>query len=1266
MGNALACKDDSPEGLAKASAYACKLCKVALAKEQEDYTKRYEEWKNNGENGPEPQKPEIPPVTGGGKVGGLANLEDYGNSLFSKAKENLIRNIAKDIAGILKISSSFADSADLKDVIAKFAKVVPNPRQNRRIKVDKKIHIDVCKKIARSINKNYKADLINVEDSAEHICQSVSEVLYSLFTGLHSEFLTISADVSRIMRNLNALQEYTDGIHTKLMNDLKECSPSEATNVNEAYKAITREVRRQHAYLANLSSGVIGPTAESLINLVEETNEFSGLAKDLRSQTGSREFTDKLSHMMSGTSSVAHAAYLVDKALKNLGMSLSEYKNTSNMKELRKKVYDTLVKKKPNSAEMHKLLMAADILYRNDLSHDDIAAHLSKKGGAVDGFISGGAVGGLDKFYGEGLGFADMVSDRHYKYEDSVFKGRLHSDRASIGKTIRKKDMYRERLFASLNQQIKSSYNVIIADLYKIGKKIGSEIPVSDKLHAFIRQLGYFSGVQPNRKNLHKALSGYRRDIKSEYVKHDFMKALESIEDAASNLGSGSGSAYFKTLEHNLGKLIKVVDDFNDTFTKTLTEVHVEADRSGAGGALPAVADVDTEDNVATKKMEKTAELVKSPPSSPKPVESPPPPPKPVVADTDEADKPVVADTEAFGGTTSGALSHLASMEGAFGGADSDFMYLVTMKKAIREIEYYFKIANIKSNLKIAASQQGNYTKNYENILGEECGMLIDKINSKFKWLTCETDAGNPGPVQTASLFDPNVPVQGRQAGITVTFTDNSGFGFTPCLAYKKLMSMNVALHAGATPAEVSAARKERWETFRFVMEYIRSAKVEMLEAAQSLDLYLSAFTEHLQNNPNDVKDFLKLLEQIEIVSKWFTDKSGDNLASVFESTSRQFAVDGEGTKHLKGDKHYYEHLSRENPAKFRDGVLITNIDTMKEFIIRLEKSFKSMRALENIIATFSKLNNKVGSDVKSIMSPGLIFKSFMKYSVATSLAIGKTPLINANGALAPTTNDERLYKAESFLKFISRDVTPDNFRIYLRPVQNLPSDGFRRGDPNVTFEHYFDPLYIGDEKHAMDQQANSHYLQTDEIFEMCIKSMITKVFTVVGAFSLFQRPAKDFQSNRAISNKPLRQILGGAAGGKQYTKIIPEATELYIRLTLLGEWYRDLFDFRVKGQDQNNNIAISMIPAFDGIWGRFVKVIFVDATNINDGGYTDTFARELVESINDIYNHYKSKYGANVCIKIMENFVAEVNLRYGLVKQSEINQYFEREKIWD
>ena len=141
------------------------------------------------------------PKTGGGSVAtvsGYSSLEDYGNSMFSKAKGDLIRSIAKDVASVLKISAGFAATADLKDVIAKFKTVVPNPRKGRNIKVDKKIHIDVCKKIGHAINKSYKMELINVDASAENICQTVSELLYSLFTSStlnpeHTHFYAISS-----------------------------------------------------------------------------------------------------------------------------------------------------------------------------------------------------------------------------------------------------------------------------------------------------------------------------------------------------------------------------------------------------------------------------------------------------------------------------------------------------------------------------------------------------------------------------------------------------------------------------------------------------------------------------------------------------------------------------------------------------------------------------------------------------------------------------------------------------------------------------------------------------------------------------------------------------------------------------------------------------------------------------------------------------------------------------------------------------------------
>jgi hypothetical protein len=997
-------------------------------------------------------------VRGGGgensKLKGYDSLEDYGNSMFSQAKEKLIRNIAKDVADVLGISSKFAEESDLKDVIDKFSKVIPDPRKDRRVKTNTKIHNDVCKKFARAINKNYDLDLIDENDSSEHICQVITELLYSLFTGYHSEFFTVSADVSKIVTNLTALQDYVNELNRKLIVDLGESDNADSSSVKEAYEAISKEIARQHTYLTNLVSTVIGPTSQSLIHLVEEEGQFPGMVSDLQDIAGSREFSDKLSYMFSGINSVAQASHLVDKALKKIGLSVSEYKDTKNVKELRNKIYDKLVKQKPNSKKLNELLVAADILYRNDLSHDDISEYLSKKGGSISG--------------GDGLGFADLLSDNLYKAGDTAFEGRKYAKKGAISNRSNKQNIYRERLFQDLYNKIQEIYKHIISNLHQISRKLGSAIPITDKTHLFIRQMSYFEDSQPDRDNLAKALSGYRLDINSEYVKHSFMESLKSIVDVTNELISGEGGEYYKKLNTSIEELISLVENFNEIFTKTLTDIHT---------------------------------------------------------DVEEASK--------TGGNFDSGIASIMEFENVLGGMKNfDFKYVVTMGRAIRELEYYFKIGNIKSNLKVAASQHSSYTKNYENILGEECGCLIDKINKAY--------------------------------------TDT-----------KK--------NTGNTPAD---------KGYLFALEYIRSGKVEMLEAAQALDLYLSKFTEQLQLNPDDIKDFVKLLEQLEIVAKWFTDKSGDNLVNVFESFPNDVdgfinaPLNGTGLK-IPNDSHYYAELDKvgKHPGNYRTGLVIYDTDQVKSFIIRIEKSFKSMRALENIIATFSKISNKIqGDDIKTFMSPGLIFKAFMKYSVAASIQINDLIMMGVRNITLALPHEDSI------------------------------------------------PFY-------------TNMIQTDEIFDMCIKSMVSKVFTVVGMYSLFHRPAKDFKKNLALVSQPLRQIIGGGTS----VKIIPEAVELYIRLVLLAEWYREIFKFKKNGAV---NLLISMIPSFDGIWSKFVKVIFIDAEGINDGGYTEHFSEQIISSVNDIYEHYKPKYGKDLCIKVLENFVAEVNSRYGIIKQTEINEY--------
>jgi hypothetical protein len=744
---------------------------------------------------------------------------------------------------------------------------------------------------------------------------------------------------------------------------------------------------------------------------------------------------------------------------------------------------------------------------------------------------------------GDDLGFANLISDSMHK-SDGVYEGRKYTNKTSLNTIIHNKTIERNAIFKTLNGKIHDCYNIIITDLSKIGKKIGNEIPISEELRLFVNQLGYLSGVQPDKKNIHIALSGYRKDINSQYIKHDFIKSLESIVESSGHLIKYND---IKSLVSNINKLLSTIDNFNNNNVKALSEIHVDHK------SIP-------NDNTSSK----LDELI------------------------------------ARGGM---GMTELAMLEGDIVGGSDEFKYLSTMKKSIREIEYYYKISNIKFNLNAASSQHKDYTKNYDNILGEECAILISKINHTFKLLTCEDNSNN---VDLKLKLDPN-PVDPNPVDANVI--SSTEHPITTCIAYQRIY-------------QNSAANDKKWHAYKFILEYIRSAKVDMIKAAQVMDLYLSKFTEKIQSNPDTVKDFLQLLEQLEIVAKWFTDRSGDNLVNVFESFPNGLSdiATPSGKKNTigKDGTHYYEEKKTNTDFNLQLGIDITDIETVKEFIIRIEKSMKSMRALENIIATFTKFNYKLDIGPE-MMAPGLIFKSFMKYTVATSLGINIIKDI-------PNSTDK-----VSFLDSLKNN----NLKLHLRKVDKT----------------IHDPLHIGNSADAESDQ----YLQTDDIFEMCIKSMVSKVFTTIGLYTLYNRPAMSYKSNDAIANTPLRQILGGASK----PIIEPDAIELYVRLTLLGEWYRELFKFKNTDNKQNSDkIIISMIPAFDGIWDDFVNVIFVDAAQTTDGGYTESDSDSIIKSINKIYKYYKSKFSSDTCTKILNAFIAEVNMRYGLILQTEIDSY--------
>jgi hypothetical protein len=1347
------------------------------------------------------------------------SLESYGDSIYSEAKEKLIRDIAGDVASILKVSKEFTNTADINKIVQHLQKIVPNPRGKKNIKNNAVFHKELCNKLADSINSRYGIELINKSAAPEAVCNKVAEVLYSLFNGLHSEFLTISGDVTRTIKNLQILQDFVDSANKKLIQEVEKRADSEdveARSIGELYDKLSQEISRQQAILSNLVDSTIGPVGDSLIELLEDNENFGPLTQDLKNLVGTANFGTKLGYVLNGTSAIIYTAKLVDDALKKVGMSVAEYKSADgDLKKLYEKIYDSIARKKPSNEELYKMLAAANIIISNDTSHDDIIAFLEKKKG---GFLEKKRGGALDDTYGESFLNAADISDAMKEYT-SPLSGRTQSTRKSIAKQIDTHIKLRRQLFITLNAKIKNTYEKIKQSLGYLGRKIGTEVPISDQLALFIQNLVKFADIQIEQKNLIGALSGYRQSIESSITRHRFMSSLNDLSECIAPLINKEGGSTFKELKQNIDLLSHIITEFTNTFAESLSAVHIEhigPKKRDGGMGFPDVSGIAEIGGLGFPDVSGIAEI-----GGDEGLDD-------VLLNggVDEAGEANMMDEDVVLGVSSddvddedivvegGAIEstnlarHIAEIIKSL--PDSSFSHYKTMLKSIREINYYYKIAGIKKSIKRTSKEFVYNTDNYVNILGEEAGYQIDQIQKRYnaliKALGTDKEAINAATDNNLySSLPSSIMDMGRAANAYTTFKRPLGEQL------KKIKTDNPNDKANIDSYESG---------YKFLLEYIRSAKVEMIEAAQSLDLYLSKFTQSIQSDPDQIKEFLQILEQIEVVAKWFTDKSGDKLAGVFEAFPRSDEIDTNNRvfniNNFKPDSnvnanynnkleedykipdyHYYDTFRDPN---YRNGIFynprLMTREQAVNFVKQIEQSIKGVRALENVIATFSRVNTSVSAEVRTFMSSGLMFKAFMKYMVASSISIGYNIVGNDNRILYHNHNnvyDRVFHKMAVALHF------------------NKPNRKISVNETLVLCDPLSDPENLIELNPELEQKKDFF----EEVFEMSIKSLIAKIFTVVGSYSLFNKPAKYQVDSPSFVTNPIRQILGGNA--RQSIKIYPEITELYIRLPLLAEWYRTIFEFNAtKGSDEINGIygtsppppprdvdnqaeqanidrqefhevqahrfepdirdapveeflqrneaeraeraelarqarqaeqavkdeqaeprrvtfgddvhilnmpllvpddkvgvatdivqtngsgrggrrggiphrdgdpipgvvppprlaielnngdidyyrqanpLISIIPDMDSIWGDLCRVIFFDGINITDGSYPSEYANRIINAINKIFHYYKSKDSKVSCRYIIDEFVIEINRRYGLIMREEINDYLD------
>ena len=1300
--------------------------------------------------------------------GGDNDIQNYANSTYSTSKEKLIREIAKDVFITLKVDgASKVSSAPINVIVSHLAKIVPgkDTKFKGNFGKDAKSQKDVCMALGRIINKHYGSEIVDLSGDLNVVCEKVAEVMNTLLVGLNNEFVTVAGDVLRTLSNMKKLNELIKANYNRqkelVDNSGDEMLKLEATMAKDFYEKLNEELNRQMAMVENMLNVSIGPSQKTLVQLLDETGDFKGLVSDLSAGLGTKEFSDKLGHMLSGVSNVTYSTHLINKALKDLGLSVQEFKKAKSPSDLRTVIYEHIQSKKPTSREFDKLMAAANVIYNHDYNHDAIVKAMGSTTGGDESELSGEISNGYDSDGSDGFDvYGGCGSDYNGGDCGSDHTGEVHGgadcddneenfpaywSKKSLSKKIKNKAKFRKMLLKDFKKVLKSRYANIVSAVNEISKHVGTTIPLNSDLNKFINVFQHIQTI--NEKNLHVALSGYKKDVGSKDRRNDFLNYYNLLVLVSEPLTNGPGGAYFKNLQSAVKNLVTTVDKFSDTMLDTITEIHIDR--------------------------------------------------------PDEIAKAIRRTSNEFVGSAEG--DHSPTKE------------FVEFEKIKRTLLYKYAIGNIKTNLSVVSKEMDLFGEGYEDVLGEEAGWVINKIKKEYDDLITKADPDNASRNATG-----------------------------------------VVLNAYATVGDDEAKRiKNVYKSLCYMWNMECDVKVKMVDAAQAIDLYLKAFANGVAKNPDTIKSILGMLEQVDIVAKWFTDRSGDNAAAVFEAFPAKTADDsslvwnnnadgaaviklepfdetkaktvnddGEFTIPAEGTvKHYFGWIDSQiaqnadnipgNPFVGHPILNDKSLDRLRGLRKQTEKTIKSMRALENILSVFADVGKKFGDidpQSKTFMKPGQIFNTLCEYVCVTAytnhynvsgvaaygadvdgvrVGVSQNDLANvlsnvvkhtsvvmssipdtkstnmkvkfdaANAVVRDFKHVQHLLKERNAAlnKVIAglvgidvvdngndlsantyghniqyngvvavaavagglavpvkyRDVMND-YNNKLTPVlariaadngklagthaeitalanvvnqskpEGVAADAqplFNQTDADLdarlrAVEDASDIATNNNEWKYYDMnerdvskdlstcpKADKYGYQnrtfdTDGLFIMVVKSIAAKIFTMVDSYRLFNRPTEDSTTHDSLN--PLRTILGG--GSKTHVPVSDEATELYLRLPLLAEWYREMFGFKQNGDrgiaPANNGWKLSIVPNVDGVFGDFIKLMFDEVSYVTEGNYTESTIQKMIEAINHIHKSYKAREGRTTTRDILNAFIVEMNRVFGFLKQDEIKQYLE------
>ena len=1145
-------------------------------------------------------------------------------------KRKLIEKIATFIGQVIGKSAP-SSSADQGELIAFMVKHIPNTKKsNGKFSNDKQERL--CVGIGNIMNEWFGSKVIDLTAGPNAICDQVSDYSNSLSIGLNKEFVTITNTVRTMLENLKVAKEMLGNSYTAIRDEIV-AEGSDTLNMNvdplhDVHVKITNELERQIALLSNAFNAAVGTKDIELSDLLAESSELKSMVTRIAGTPGTTSWSDKLSYQLLGVANVAQVANVVREALKTIGMSVSDYKNIKSLSELNKKVFDivsNIPKSKLTAEYIEKSTTAMNLLRQHQGQHKEVSAAI---GGAASGGANGGRVGLEKKLSKQNKTTTLLVND---------FKRQASS-------------------------KMKTMYNALAA----VSKKIGTAVPMSDDLRIFKAllmdlKLVYIDGVE-------QALVGINTHPTSIEKKDTYMSIVTALSNKSGELGP-----QFAAVKASIDDLVKMVDYYSDTLkakqnvtAASRASVQGASDTSVQGGAEPATATLNQAIRVFDHfyKISKFKQNLITVSSEMKSYKSNYPNMlgRSVAAEIEALGKAhqvemetlakdieltkvlkdgVAADKAGkYGKYTMKTIQELKGVEfdakkDLYAVAQAvDLSLLAFTDGTIKNIDDVREVGKLLSNVEIISNWFNNKSGDtiasmFEifpwNQDGEE-----SVFNEKLQKETVDLKKTKTNISATGHYYDSVMDVNGttelKGAGIQTDTTKLPANPFLPISTERALEAQKFAKYS----ISKMYALKNIVAAFSYIGDKIggKSISSEVFMGPSEIHrllmkyIYVSSLSMGWANGDNHYSDDELPVKSGELMNAYAHDDAKRNKITALANKIRT----------LPNFTGYDPNLHNEFVDTLQLGYTknhTSEILSLGAGTLAATNAFIAFNTdLIAIVAGGPTTNMKANYDAIIAATPAFTHKARAEHVLymhsGSMIAIADN---NKQATFAPY-NPYKLDKETDLMK------CQRQFGVVM---SGIPTH--RKGDPEA-------------DKHKGAYGWNMSFEKEDKVFVNIIKAMVAKIFTVTGLYNMLNFADKD---TRIMG--PTRLILGGAVNTP---KVYPEAMDLYIRLPLLAEFYRDIFTIDAK--NDKTKLAISMVPEVGSTWAKFITLIFNQPKDV-DGKYSDTVTKEIVHTINEIYQSFKSRASGtgSVAMTVISDFIAEINSRYGLMTRGEQDVYEKR-----